>query len=209
MLDQRLQAIEKARPLTQDPALIEPAVLKARALAGMLKVLHQAIEEIEIRVEQTTDAHPDAALFRSFPSAGPTMAPRLLVAFGTNRDRFASAQQAQQFYGIAPVKKQSGQTKVIHMRHRCPKFARQTFHENASHAVRKEGWAKTCYEQQRARKKGHHAAVRSVAFKLMRIYFSCWKHHQCYDAGRYETALKIHGSPLAKLIKKTTPVAGA
>jgi hypothetical protein len=180
-LAQRLQAIENARALTNDPALIEPAALQTRAWAGMLKVLHQSIEEIEIMIEQATDAHPDAALFRSFPAAGPAMTPRLLVAFGTNRNRFESHQEIQQFYGIAPVKKQSGQSKVIHMRHRCPKFGRQTFHENASHVVRKEGWAKTFYEQQRARKKGHHAAVRSVAFKLMRIYFSCWKHRKCYD----------------------------
>jgi transposase len=207
-LTQRLQTIEQARALTDDPALIEPAVLQAQALAGMLEALQSVIDQLETKIEQTTDAHPDAAIFRSFPAAGPAMAPRLLVAFGTNRNRFASAQEAQQFYGIAPVKKQSGQSKVIHMRHRCPKFARQTFHENASHAVRKDGWAKTCYEQQRARKKGHHAAVRSVAFKLMRIYFSCWKHNQCYDASRYEKALTKHGSPLAKLIKKATPTAG-
>jgi hypothetical protein len=122
------------------------------------------------------------------------MVPRLLVAFGTNRDRFKSAQEMQQFYGIAPVKKQSGNTKVIHMRHRCPKFARQTFHENASHVVRKEGWAKTCYEQQRARKKGHHAAVRSVAFKLADL-FQLLEHKQSYDPNLYENALQKHGSP--------------
>ena len=208
VMEQRLLDIGKARALTTDPALIEPAALKAQALAGMLKALHQSIDKLEKRIEQTTDAHPDAALFRSFPSAGPTMAPRLLVAFGTNRERFESAQEAQQFYGIAPVKKQSGNTKVIHMRHRCPKFARQTFHENASHVVRKEGWAKTCYEQQRARKKGHHAAVRSVAFKLMRIYFSCWKHKQSYDSNRYEKALQKHGSPLAKLLKNKATATG-
>jgi len=201
-LAERLEAIVKAQPLTQDPALIVPAVLKAQALAGMLQVLHQSISQLETLIEQTTDAHPDAAIFRSFPAAGPTMTPRLLVAFGTNRSRFASAQEAQQFYGIAPVKKQSGQSKIIHMRHRCPKFARQTFHENASHAVRTAGWAKTCYEQQRARKKGHHASVRSVAFKLMRIYFRCWQDRTCYDANRYEKALAKHGSPLATLMKK-------
>jgi transposase len=200
--------LEKAQPLTTDPALIEPAVLKVKALAGMLKVLHEAIEEIEDHTSQAMEAHPDAPLFRSFPGAGPVMAPRLLVAFGTNRDRFENAQETQQFYGIAPVKKQSGQSKVIHMRHRCPKFARQTFHENASHVVRKDGWAKTCYEQQRARKKGHHAAVRSVAFKLMRIYFSCWKHQKCYDASLYEKALEKHGSPLASRLKNHSPAAG-
>jgi transposase len=207
-LEKRLQAIDKAQPLTNDPALLEPAVVKAQALAGMLKVLHQSIDEMETMIEQATSAHPDAAIFRSFPCAGPTMAPRLLVAFGTNRERFESAQQAQQFYGIAPVKKQSGQSKVIHMRHRCPKFGRQTFHENASHAVRAEGWAKTFYEQQRARKKGHHAAIRSVAFKLMRIYFSCWKQRKCYDASLYEKALEKHGSPLASLLKTKAAVVG-
>jgi transposase len=204
-IDDRLQSIDKAQALTNDPALIEPAVLKLQALAGMLKVLHEAIQTIETAVQEATDAHPDAAIFRSFPSAGPAMAPRLLVAFGTDRQRFESAQEAQQFYGIAPVRKQSGQSNVIHMRHRCPKFARQTFHENASHVVRVDGWAKTLYEQQRARKKGHHAAVRSVAFKLMRIYYRCWKDRKCYDAAIYEAALKQHGSPRAKLLKKDGP----
>jgi len=208
IMEERLQTIAQARPLTQDAALIEPAVLKAQALAGMLQVLHQSIEQMETLIEQTTDAHPDAALFRSFPAAGPALAPRLLVAFGTKRDRFASAQEVQQFYGIAPVKKQSGQSKVISMRHRCPKSGRQTFHENAGHAVRQEGWAKKCYEQQRERKKGHHASVRAVAFKLMRIYFRCWKDRKCYDAGLYEKALEKHGSPLSDLMKKAALAKG-
>jgi transposase len=201
-IEQRLQALEKAQSLTIDPALIEPAVLKVKALAGMLKVLHAAIQEIEDHTSRAMDAHPDAPLFRSFPGAGPVMAPRLLVAFGTNRERFETAQETQQFYGIAPVKKQSGQSKVIHMRYRCPKFGRQTFHENAGHALRKEGWTKEFYDQQRARKKGHHAAVRSLSFKLIRIYFRCWKTSQLYDAARYEKALNTHGSPLIAALKK-------
>jgi transposase len=204
-MEERLQAIQKAQPLTQDPALIEPAVLQVKTLAGMLQVLHQSIDELETLIEKTTDAHPEAALFRSFPCAGPALAPRLLVAFGTNRARFDSAQEVQQFYGIAPVRKQSGQSEVVHMRYRCPKFVRQTFHENASHVVRKEGWAKALYEEQRAKKKGHHACVRSVAFKLMRIYFRCWKDNKCYDANLYEEALKKHGSKLVSQLKKEAP----
>ena len=203
-IEQRLNAVEKAQPLTTDPALIEPAVLKLKALAGMLKVLHEGIEDIEAHTDQAMDAHPDAALFRSFPGAGPVMAPRLLVAFGTDRERFENAQETQQFYGIAPVKKQSGQSKVIHMRYRCPKFGRQTFHENAGHALRKEGWTKEFYDQQRARKKGHHAAVRSLSFKLIRIYFRCWKDRKNYDRALYEKALETHGSPLTTTLKNNT-----
>ena len=177
-------------------------------VAQMLQVLHQSIDELETLIEKTTDLHPEAALFRSFPCAGPALARRLLVAFGTNRARFESAQEVPQFYGLAPVRQQSGQSEIIHLRYRCPKFVRQTFHENAGHVVRKEGWAKTFYEQQRAKKKGHHACVRAAAFKLMRIYFRRWKDNKCYDANLYEEALKKHGSGLASQLKKTDPTNG-
>ena len=177
-------------------------------VAQMLQVLHQSIDELETLIEKTTDLHPEAALFRSFPCAGPALARRLLVAFGTNRARFESAQEVPQFYGLAPVRQQSGQSEIIHLRYRCPKFVRQTFHENAGHVVRKEGWAKTFYEQQRAKKKGHHVCVRAAAFKLMRIYFRRWKDNKCYDANLYEEALKKHGSGLASQLKKTDPTNG-
>ena len=70
------------------------------------------------------------------------------------------------------------------------------------HAIRTEDWAQKCYEQQRKKEKGHHASVRSVAFKLIRIYFRCWKDRKCYDANLYEKALENHGSPLASQLKK-------
>ena len=44
--------------------------------------------------------------------------------------------------------------------------------------------------------------MRVVAFKLMRIYFRCWKDRKCYDANLYEKALENHGSPLTGLMKK-------
>jgi len=203
-LDRRLEAIKKALPLTKDPAIIEPAAIKARFLASLLAPAHRSIAEIDEKIKEATDAHPDAPIFRSFPCAGPAMVPRLLVAFGTNRDRFDSATEVQQYYGIAPVRKQSGKSSVVHLRHRCPKFGRQTFHENAGHAVRPEGWAKAFYEQLRANEKGHHAAVRTVAFKLIRIYFRCWKDRQPYDPGKYEAALQKHGSPLTKSLQPKT-----
>jgi len=143
------------------------------------------------------DQHPDAPIFRSFPGAGPALAPRLLVAFGTNRDRFQSAQEVAQFYGLAPVVIQSGNSKTTHMRYRCPKFGRQTFHENANCAFKKEPWARAYYEQQKKRHDDkHHQACRALAYKLIRIYFACWKHRNKYEPDRYLQALQKHGSPL-------------
>lgn len=199
----RLDALAKARPLTTDPALILPASLKVQTLAAMLEHLHPAIAALDKEIQKAMDAHPDAPIFRSFPGAGPALAPRLLVAFGTQRDRFASALEVQQLFGIAPVKKASGQSEVIHMRYHCPKFGRQSFHENAAQALKKEDWARAYYDRQRKSKK-HHAAVRALAFKLIRIYFACWKDRKPYDPNRYLSSLEKRNGPLAKAPTKTT-----
>jgi transposase len=196
-MQERLRAVQQAQPLTTDPALIGPARLLLGALAAMLKPLHRAVAQLDQQIQQAMDQHPDAALFRSFPAAGPALAPRLLVAFGTNRQRFHSAQEVAQFYGLAPVVSQSGHTKTTHMRRRCPKFGRQTFHENAACACKQEAWAKAYYAQQKHRHDDkHHQACRALAYKLIRIYFACWKHHQPYAPDHYLQALQKHGSPL-------------
>jgi transposase len=205
-MEERLAAVKTARALTQDEAIIAPARHLVGALAGMLKALHQAIAGLDKAIAQAFDQHPDAALFRSLPGAGPALAPRLLVAFGTRRDRFASAAEVAQFYGIAPVVKQSGNTKTTHMRSRCPKFGRQTFHENAGCAFKQEPWAKLYYEDQKAKPEGrHHKACRAVAYKLIRIYYACWHNNTPYDGERYLQALEKHGSPLHARLQTPTP----
>lgn len=201
LMEERLLAIQQAQALTTDAAIVLPARLLVGALAAMLKPLHKAIACLDKEIEQAMDEHPDAPIFRSFPGAGPALAPRLLVAFGTQRDRFASSVEVAQFYGVAPVVQQSGNTKTVHMRYRCPKFGRQTFHENAACAIQKEPWTRTYYAQQRQKHDDHHhQACRALAFKLIRIYFACWRDRTPYEPTRYLAALEKNGSPLhAKL----------
>ena len=203
--EERLAALKKAKALTTDPALIVPARHLVLALAGMLRPLHRAVACLDKEIEQAMDQHPDAPLFRSFPGAGPALAPRLLVAFGTNRDRFDQSSEVAQFYGLAPVVVQSGNSKIVHVRYRCPKFGRQTFHENAGCALKKESWARCYYEQQKERNKGrHHQACRALAYKLVRIYFACWKHRKTYEPDRYLKALEHHASPLHRKLENFT-----
>ena len=208
LMEERLEAVQKAKALTTDPAIIEPARALVCALAAMLKPLHKVIAFLDKQIELAMDQHPDAAIFRSFPSAGPALAPRLLVAFGTNRARFASAAEVAQFYGLAPVVEQSGNSKTVRMRYRCPKFGRQTFHENAACAIRKEPWANCYYTQQKARHDDkHHLACRALAFKLIRIYFACWRDRQPYDPAKYLSALEKNGSPLLARLETSTTTA--
>lgn len=201
-MEARLSAVKEAKALTTDEAILAPARCLVTALAGMLKSLHQAVARMDKEIQKAMAEHPDAALFESFPAAGPALAPRLLTAFGTQRDRFESAAEVAQFFGLAPVVKQSGNTKTVHMRHRCPKFGRQTFHENAACAIRQEPWAKAYYDQHKQRHHDkHHQACRALAYKLIRIYFACWKHRKSYEPNTYTRALEKHGSPLHKKLQ--------
>jgi transposase len=194
----RIEEMAQARPLTSDPAVIEPAVLMVRTLLGMVEVLRQGISDMEGAIGQLFAAHPDAAIFASFPGAGPALAPRLLAAFGSDRSRFTSAAEVQTFSGIAPVVSQSGKSKWIHFRWACPKFLRQTFHEFAGLSIQFCEWARAYYDQQRSKGQGHHAAVRSLAFKWIRVLFACWRDRTPYSEPRYTAHLAARSVPMSK-----------
>ena len=203
-LQERLQRIEAAGPLTRDSAIIEAGTLTVQMLAQQLKTLGPYITRYEKEIAQLFDRHPDSALFNNLPGAGPTLGPRLLVAFGTDRARFQSALEAVTFFGVAPVTEASGKFRWIHFRWACPKFLRQSFHEFAGQSVRFCDWAAVYYQGQRARGKGHHAAVRALSYKWIRILFCCWKTRRPYDPQFYLSALLQRGSPYGHSVKNST-----
>ena len=203
---ERLRLIQEAKPLLSDLAVIEPAVLRLQMLAQQLKVLLPYIARYEKQIAELFDSHPDSFLFRDLPGAGAALAPRLLTAFGTDRARFGSAAEVASLSGIAPVRQASGKSMTVQMRWACPKFLRQSFHEFGAASIRFCPWAQACYEAQRARGKGHHAAVRAVAFKWIRILFACWKQRIAYTQELYLQALQTRGSAYAKaLAEKGSP----
>ena len=200
-IDERLQAIAAAVPLTQDPALTEPAALLVVSLVQIIEPVVSAIEHFDAQIEEVFATCQDAALFRQLPGAGPVLAPRLVCAFGEDRTRFTTAAQLQAYSGIAPITQQTGRTKSIARRRRCPHFLRQTFHEYAACSVRASLWAKAYYLTQRQHGKRHNAAVRALAFKWQRVLFACWQHRCPYDEQRYLDSLLKAGSPLVAVIQ--------
>ena len=172
------------------------SVMMVKAIVGQLRALNESVSEFDERIAEIFAEHPCAPIFSSFPAAGKALAPRLTAAFGTNKDRYCFASEIQQFSGTAPVTEQSGKSKWVHRRYASPKFLKQTFHEFAGHSIHWSVWAKAYYDQQRMRGKRHHAAVRSLAFKWIRILFRCWKNNQPYDEQVYLDALARRGSPL-------------
>jgi transposase len=196
---ERLALLQEAKPLTADSAIIRPNALRVKMLAQQLKSLLPYIAEYERRIAELFGAHPDSFLFDNLPGAGPALAPRLLTAFGTDRDRFQVAGDFLDLSGIAPVRIASGKSFSVHFRWACPKFQRQSFHEFANHSIRFCPWAQVYYQTQIARGKDHHVAVRALAFKWIRILFACWKNRVPYDQDRYLKTLQTRGSEYAKI----------
>jgi transposase len=205
VIEDRLAAIVVARPLTEDPAVIAASTIMVRATVEQLRPLIQAIDELNQKLQELYLQHPDRPLYESLPGAGEALEPRLLAALGTDRDRFASALEVQQFSGIAPVTKKSGNMCHVHRRYACPRFIKQTFHEFANQSIRRSVWARAYYDQQRQKGKGHHAAIRSLAYKWIRIIYSCWRDRTQYDEQLYLQALRRRNSPLLSWISSGVP----
>jgi len=48
----------------------------------------------------------------------------------------------------------------------------------------------------------YHAAVRSLAFKWLRIMFHCWKAKELYDDAKYTAQLVRKQSPIVKFLNE-------
>lgn len=188
-------------PLTEDPGIVEPMQWLVQTLIGQLKPLLLCLTELTLEIVRCFTALPDANWFAALPGAGEQhLAPRLLAAFGEDRSRFDNAQQMMCYFGIAPVRESSGKNNWVHWRWSCPIFWRQMFVEWANQSRHHCAWAQAYYRMQRSKGNSHPAAMRSLAFKSIRILFRCWKNREAYDEARYITALRSKSSPVIKLL---------
>lgn len=197
---ERIALLKTGLPLTGDGGVIVPALLATRTLIEELRVVLAGIARYDEAIAKVFKAHPDAAIFSSLPGAGPTFAPRLLAALGSDRSRYPDAASAQEYLGIAPVTERSGNSTWVHWRLACPTFLRQSIVEWAGLSVRYSVWAEAFYRQQREKGKGHHVAIRALAFKWLRILYRCWQDRKPYDEAAYLFALRKRNSPLLATI---------
>jgi transposase len=192
----RIEAIKSAMALTTDGGGIAPNALVVQALVAPLRGTLQAMTDCDNASADHAQGHPDFPWFAALPGAGAVFAPRLLVAFGAQRERYASAAELQTYAGMAPVTARSGKKSWVHWRLQCPKFLRPTFVEWAAASIRHSFWAQAYYQPQRDQGKAHQAAVRAFAFTWLRLLYRCWQERTPDDASIYLQALKRRNAPL-------------
>jgi hypothetical protein len=87
----RISSIKSAMSLTGDIGVIEPNQMLVEVLIKQFKVLLKGIETLDKAIKLAYKAQPDKVIFDGLPGAGPQLSPRLLVAFGSNRNRYDDA----------------------------------------------------------------------------------------------------------------------
>lgn len=200
LIEHRIEAMKSAVALTDDEAVIQPSALLVKTLVTQLRVTLQAIETFDHEISTRAPAHPDFAIFDSFPAAGAVFAPRLLTAFGEQRERFPHPDDLQRYAGVAPVTERSGNSCWVHWRWACPTFLRQTFVEWAALTIPRSLWAAAFYRKQRSAGKSHQASLRALAYKWIRILHHCWMLRRPYDESIYLRSLSKRGSSLLTFI---------
>ena len=183
--------------LTTDEARVSVALLQLRGLLAQLEVFHKHIPLFNQAIQQVFAQHPDKDLFCDLPGAGKQLAPRLCAAFGTLRTEYPDPASLQKYVGVAPVREKSGNQIWTHWRWGAPHFLRQTFVEWAGQTVRYSEWARVYYERMIKKGKKHPVIIRSLAFKWIRVLWTCWQTRQPYDEARYLKQLIHRKSPNA------------
>jgi len=84
--EKRFTDIKTACALTNDPGVIEPNRILIEVLIPQLKLLIEAIERFDLEIKKYYKDQDYRFIFDSLPGAGVQLAPRIFVAFGSNRE---------------------------------------------------------------------------------------------------------------------------
>lgn len=153
-----------------------------RYLAGTIKSLNKEIADCDEHVNDQFEQMPESLFIKSLPgAAGKVIGPSLLACLGRNCERFSNIHEARALMGTAPITKQSGTMCLIYFRRGCWKFARRTLQLFAEISCRYCDWAREFYTNQRKSGHRHHAAVRALAHKWLKIIFAMWRTRTPYD----------------------------
>jgi len=200
-VQQRIDIIRNATPLSEEDVLLRTSARRVTALCRRMAVLNDIIEQYDNDISRLVRRHENYEIVASLPATSDVTQARLIAALGDDRTRFENASALQAASGIAPLTIQSGRMTLVTTRWACTKFMKQTFHEFAGLSVRKSEWAKAYYQLQRSRGKSAQTALRALAFKWIRIIYRCWQENIPYNEQQYIQRLKDTRSPLFELIE--------
>ena len=174
--------------LSAGPGTVAGKAFSARLFAEELAMLNTHLRAYNTRLNELLDAHPDTAIFRSFPGLGPVTAGVLIAEIGEDRTRFPAAGALLAEAGLAPVTRASGRTRQVRFRYAANHRVRHAIDWWAFTATREDDWSAAIYDAARAAGQGKYRALRGLGARWMRILWRCWTDHTTYDPAIHHRA---------------------
>jgi transposase len=109
------------------------------------------------------------------------LAARALGEFGDDKKRFSDSRARKNYSGQSPITRASGKKTVVLARYATNRRLGDALHLQAFSALVASPGARAYYDALRARKIGHHAALRQLANRLVGILHGCLKTRTNYD----------------------------
>jgi len=132
--------------------------------------------------EDLGEAFPGGEIYLSFPGLGDRLAARVAGEIGDHPEGFETPNSLQCYAGKAPVTRRSGKSEfVVANRLACNRFLRDAVQQWAFCSLRNSAWAREFYDEQRARHKTHHAALRALGNRWLEILWHCLNKNVRYN----------------------------
>jgi transposase len=161
------------------------------AFVRSLLAVRDQVAELEARIAEQLELHPDGAIFRSLPRAGQVRAAGLLAEIGDVRERFPTPESLACLAGAAPSTRQSGQHLAVTFRFACDKKLRDALIDFAEDSRFANPWAADVYGRARARHKTHPHAGRILARAWVYVIWRCWQDRVPYDPAKHRALQQV------------------
>ena len=165
------------------------------AYVAVLKTIGAQIKELDSRIAELLDAHPDGPIFKSLPRAGTIRAATLLAEIGDCRARFPDPESLAALAGVTPSTRSSGRHRSVAFRWACDKRLRDALCDFAGDSRHANAWAQHRYQQLRADGKRHPHAERILARSWTHIIWRIWQDHTPYDTTRHNAHQRLNPNP--------------
>jgi transposase len=161
------------------------------AYVTILKTLRAQIDELNTRLDELLDAHPDAVIFRSLPRCATIRAATLLAEIGDCRARFPDPESLACLAGVAPSTRASGRHRAVTFRFSSNKKLRDALCDFAGDSRRANAWAEARYRQLRTDGKSHPHAERILSRSWAHVIWRCWQDHTPYEPSRHRSHQRL------------------
>jgi transposase len=176
----QIQAALRTEHLTAPEPVAAAFAATTTAAVGIIGELNRQISDLETRLADHFEQHPDADIYLSQPGLGDVLGARALGEFGDDPDRYTTAKSRRNYAGTSPLTIASGKKRAVLARHIRNRRLYDAIDQWAFCALTVSPGCRAFYDQRRAAGDLHHQALRALGNRLVGILHGCLQHRNHY-----------------------------